>query len=848
MAYDWNPDAPKNLGLEHAKVGNLAALIDQAAKAYMVRWRAQSAAAVDHVLLPAAPGSSSPSKSQTNPSFGPWGMVMADLVQTEVVSGSPSVVSSFNPTAVAGVGGWTSSTGGAAVLADLTTGGRYMKSTAPGDAFTVQFGTGAFSLTATHILGIRFVIQASAPVVAGLLAVEVLHGSGGWADFTANLVVPVTGAVLTAPTQYVAYGELWQGAASQAFTWITGQGVRDLASGGTRKLRVRNIGAAGNEVQIDSITVDIIGIPELRLATGVARPVANPFTALLPGYKAPIDDAAWCDFAMLKPDKSGAFSTVNATDYTIRVRRPADLSSFGDQAGTLALRRLKGAPKFAHLTMRPAATYDVASAFPSFLPMSVVSADDDVTPAVRFQTGTTDRGESQPYMSVSAGSIALAGNGGSAVDAGQVFTAGASGTFPLLQIDVSADLGPIKPLTVKVKIEGGADVTATATITTDDADAAPAVGSIVTAHLGSDNPAVSVQMRRVTVDFAAWGAVTPLVSGTVYRVCVNSLTPGIPAFGDGPWLVAGMWQSVTAPGGEAQTFQGSTGYATGIVIVEHLATDTAHSTVNGDLMLVLATKPVTPTGFAAVIRDQPMEAGGDCGTDHCIPDHLPYAHLSWTATAVGSDFGGYLIERSDPRDSAWTAIGLVTDEDTVTFDDYEGRLNTASSYRLRAVRLLDGAVSDPTSTVTLTRTVEDCGYAFTSNEDPTLNLAYPDVTESGTARRGYTFPEADETVFQRLYGRDYQVAFRPTETRGAVFQRSVLVNAVCAAPEPGVYGFDALRALATAPLSYVAVLDDQGARFLAHLQVPSGDTHQPAALQLATVTVTEVTDTPSTPG
>lgn len=840
MAYDWNPNAPKALGLEQSVVGNLHALVDQYAKAYTIRWRAAVSAALDHVLLPAGPGSTSPSKDPGGV-LGPWGMVIADLrptAQEGVAAGAAAVISSHDASAVSGVTGWLGSGGGAAVIADIqtATGARWAKSTTAGDTIDVQFNTGAFSLTASQIVGVRFVIQAQAPLTAGLLSVEMIGGTGTILDFIATLVVPVA-ATEAGPTQYVVYGELWQSAA-QDFSWIRGQSVRDMASAGSRKLRIRNAGPSDAEIQVSNVSVDIIGFAEARLAVGVARPIPGPA-----GIGKPVRDAAWVDLAMLKPDKSGAFSTVSGTDYSLIVRQPAPLSTFGDQAGVLAMRRLKGLPKFPRLTSAPATAYDSASTIPTYMPTVFAAASEDVTPAVRFQTGTVDRGESQPYISHAAAAV----DATLAANSGQVMTASASGSFPLLQVDVSADLAPVADLKVKVRIEGGADVTAVATVTAAECDAAPVVGTLDTAiNVAGDNTR-TVEMHRVTVDFAAFGAVTPLVAATVYRVVFTANT-----FDFKPWMVAGAWMQPVSGGAEAQTFQAATGKAVGVPVLTYGWSDTADSTIHGDLMAVLATKPAGPNLFTAVIQDQPMTVGADCDPSDCLIDNLPFVAMGWNVPSpLSNDFGGFVIERYDALDGAWKTVGFITGDPLIAeqftaFADYEGRLNLTSTYRVRSRRLFDGAVSDPTATVAVARTIEACVMAFVTNERAALNVAYTDVGER-TPPRQYTFGEAERVVFHDLYGRDYPVAFRPPEKVGVSFQRVLLVNGLCTPPRPGVYGFDALRALAAADVSYVCVLDGQGGRFYATLAVPSGEHYVPAEQMLATIRVTEITGDPSQP-
>src|SRR5690606_9920757 len=135
---------------------------------------------------------------------------------------------------------------------------------------------------------------------------------------------------------------------------------------------------------------------------------------------------------------------------------------------------------------------------------------------------------------------------------------------------------------------------------------------------------------------------------------------------------------------------------------------------------------------------------------------------------------------------------------------------------------------------------------FTSNEAPEMSVAYAD-TYDRVAQREYDFPEADEVVTRRLYGRDYQVAFRPLERRGVTFRRTLLVRPPVADGALGPAAVDALRDLAAATLSYVTVRDEAGNRWFGSITVPELRVRQPAGFHWVTLTFVETTATPSTP-
>lgn len=129
--------------------------------------------------------------------------------------------------------------------------------------------------------------------------------------------------------------------------------------------------------------------------------------------------------------------------------------------------------------------------------------------------------------------------------------------------------------------------------------------------------------------------------------------------------------------------------------------------------------------------------------------------------------------------------------------------------------------------------------ALTSNEDPSLNV----IVESPTTIE-YDFLEADDVVFHKIYGRDHHVAFSPSEDRGVRFSLPVIVHAGTQPTDPGIATFDDLRAICTADLPYVTVLDHHGNRFYAKMQCPTGRHRLNALHYVAVLTVTTLTDDP----
>lgn len=216
------------------------------------------------------------------------------------------------------------------------------------------------------------------------------------------------------------------------------------------------------------------------------------------------------------------------------------------------------------------------------------------------------------------------------------------------------------------------------------------------------------------------------------------------------------------------------------------------------------------------------------------------AHITWTATSLGAAFDAYEIERNDSA-AGWQRIAEITAEATADFDDYEGRRGVLASYRMR-VRRTDMAVSAWTSTASVTPAVQKSRVQLVSNEDPTLNVEL----WLAAVDRVYGFPE--QAVEWEMHGRDNVVVIRDLEDRGDDLSLEVLIDPDTASATPGRAAFQDVLDIARAPgLSYVAVLDSDGNRWLAAVLVDVGRRRNPRGVHSMVLRVRETTDTPSTP-
>lgn len=239
----------------------------------------------------------------------------------------------------------------------------------------------------------------------------------------------------------------------------------------------------------------------------------------------------------------------------------------------------------------------------------------------------------------------------------------------------------------------------------------------------------------------------------------------------------------------------------------------------------------------------------ESGVTNTLP--LTSSFDNFTAVIAGVAGNQLEIQRMDTVDPVWRTVALLDVPVCITgFADYEARVGIVSSYQARYVNALEfygpwsatGTGTVPAPGVT-TPGDGNSVLIFTSNRSPGSNLAYP-MTWDGEPIESFVFPEADTQTLQRMYGRDFQVAFRPLERGGEQFERVIVVNAATIPPE-SLADFKSLRDLAWQDLPYVCVRDELGNRWLANVLVPAGDVRGNRTIYMAQIRVTEVTGTPA---
>lgn len=224
----------------------------------------------------------------------------------------------------------------------------------------------------------------------------------------------------------------------------------------------------------------------------------------------------------------------------------------------------------------------------------------------------------------------------------------------------------------------------------------------------------------------------------------------------------------------------------------------------------------------------------------------------FTVTPSTWNFGAFELQRFDDITAEWQTIMLATNPGVTGFSDFEARVGIESSYRIRINNVYNFA--GPWSS-TVSETVDEPGVEigcnghlliFTSNsrQDGSINLAYSSTWEgSSVVNEDFDFPELEDVILQKMYGKNFVTAFRPLERGGERFTRSMMVQAAAISP-PTLGDFTDLRDMAWDTVPYICVRDEDGNRWFATVFVPSGRVQLNRTIYIAPVTVQEVTDTP----
>lgn len=629
--------------------------------------------------------------------------------------------------------------------------------------------------------------------------------SGGVQYGSQTRIIPNNNTAGTAGRLIVSWGEI---------NPVTGRPWTPLSLGlfdSTREIRVaRQTGDGGSLLIAAARLIVVYETTERRLARGVFDTVG----AQAQGWTG--------DVALAAPDGTANWAKAAGADYSL-VLRQADqggLQGFGSDflyLTTVAAVPGATAPSTLLSSDGTSTTVTHLSDGNALLATQVCTGLAEVTgrvvPFVLRTTAPATSPDSQPYSAVEQVEVRTGGI------SHQELTATASDDYAELQLSVGyRDVLPEADLVVTVRRRSDDVAVGDFTVTTDDlAIAGATAGQLVGVDVKADAPGVA------------------LVAATQYYLDYTSATPAA-----APWIVGLL--AVQAEGGGVLYQEGTYGGGTDVAdpIAAQPATGLAFTPA--DFAALLAAAIDGPTGLTVTPAQAALPA--PAATDDA-PQSIPYAAVTWTASALGSDFAGYQLQRLGADGVTWQDIAFLRDESVELWADPEARLGVAECYRIRVQRI-DGATSYWSAEVCATVPADGCGYYFTSAADFTAAVAYTD-SGSSTPERGYQLNEADEAVVRTMYGRDLQVVFRPTATRGEVFARRLLIaNHDGASPVGfGPDVLDPLRDLSTDPaLPYVAVRDELGNRWMASVLLPEGITRVDGGFAWAQVQIIETTATP----
>lgn len=260
---------------------------------------------------------------------------------------------------------------------------------------------------------------------------------------------------------------------------------------------------------------------------------------------------------------------------------------------------------------------------------------------------------------------------------------------------------------------------------------------------------------------------------------------------------------------------------------------------------VLLQQPPPVTAATADIAVTPTRLGHTC---FCEVDGIENVVVKWIAGAVPS-YSFTQVQRILDTGSgadAWVDVAYVTSVLTVVeWTDHEVPRGTAAMYRIRNIDT-NQSFSEWATTGWVRPHARGAEVILTSNENPDMTVVY-----NHEPAVGYDLLDFDGDTLVPIEGADYQMAFVGTERRGTATTLRVIANfgrQPCddlGNPIGKARIFAPLVHAARAPgLPYVCVLDSDGNRTFAHIDVRRATSVEPGWRYHADMTVTPITDVP----
>lgn len=310
---------------------------------------------------------------------------------------------------------------------------------------------------------------------------------------------------------------------------------------------------------------------------------------------------------------------------------------------------------------------------------------------------------------------------------------------------------------------------------------------------------------------------------------------------------------------DTATYQPPVGSTVELTTTSFYASGGAAPQSDIDACVLFSKTPYTVTGLTLETLEIEIEGiSTDCGgeTPCCMPTSLAYHRLTWPTLAMSSSgFGAFELQRWDAPTDEWHTIMSASSPTASGFNDFEARVGVASVYRIRVLNLyrfagawsaqVSGLITAPGAVVECLDDSAPIGVLhFTANavQSGASNLSYV-MTFGRSSDELFVSPESTRNQLRWQHGRDFQVAYRPSERGGDAFSRALLLQAVAGDPAT-LSHIRSLGDLAWEDLDYVCVRDDRGNRWFANVNVPNGSLQQ-MAHYVAQVDITEVTRTPT---
>lgn len=778
----WNPNASATLGLEWQPTVESSPLVNTDAGMVGQRLVSKAAENIANVKLF--------TPTHVAPTSFPRRYIVDVYPLGSEVAGAATCVR-IAPNLIAGAPTWTASAGtllgaidsgwGAACTDGVVSDGDYATGVGGGATMDLEFATGAVALNTRYTNVAVGFNTLSDPLGGTRLVVELVHVASGL-TFT---VFPSTTPTYSGVMYVASFGEVNPHTGEP---WTPAE-IRSFDTG-TYRIRFRTT-TGSYFVNVDAVWLQLTTVTEAR----VARAVVSSASVVAAGWTTAAVKAINTGTGV----HSGAWAKGLGTTYVYVVRRAAEANYQAPVGGSLGLAALGGTSTVPTAVGR----YLVPEGSAAGL-VSNTAVDTSTLLAIQPVTSTpTDSVDGTPFASIGVNEIATGIVNQQEISGATAVAYGVITTAVRAQAGVSAT--PSANMVVTLRRRSDSVVMGTWTLTPADFLALPLADGAGTGW--------RVWRVRAVASFV-------LAAATQYYFEYTSTA----VVGTG-WRVLRLTSS-DATVGAAATYEGTTNVPT-----------VAGVDVNqADYATTVSTIPPTPTAFAVGEGSQVVPGAGPCAVTG-----LPFADLTWNgAIGMVGLVLYYEVQRSEDAGATWSTIATVATQNiAVSFDDHEFMFGVSTQWRVRVVRT-DGVFSDWTAVVTRTIEAPACGALyFSTSTTPALNVAYTDVTEgSGPARRSYSFPDADELVVQRVYGRDGFVAFRPPERRGEQFERLLSLNFAAVPVDAELPVFDPLRDLSLADLPYVVVRNSYGDRWFAALNVPEGRVRQPGNAYYGVVKVT----------